>query len=101
MLCGERCVPMPTSDPHAFLLASGHASFMARLSDELLMDYLRGAMRSVDRTNRMDCYVLDAIRAEFAHRHAPAVEGVCPNCEGPDGYPSKHAVGCPLGEWSP
>jgi len=21
----------------------------------------------------------------------------CPNCGGPDGYPSAHAVGCPLG----
>ena len=29
---------------------------------------------------------------------SPYDDDICPNCGGPEGYPSDHAVGCPLSQ---
>ncbi len=33
----------------------------------------------------------------WAPNEVEEIEEVCPNCGGPEGYPSDHAVGCPIG----
>lgn len=72
MICGERGIVAPEPHPASVLLVSPHAGLFARLSDELLMDCLRAFMANGKRTNRSDCHMIDAVRAEFALRHAPA-----------------------------
>lgn len=65
-----------------------------------------GAIVAIMEANARSAESLDRMVLEGVERErddseptlgAPDDGSVCPNCGGPEGYPSDHAVGCPLG----
>lgn len=82
---GER-VWAPTANASALLAeCPRYSSVFARLCDDVLMDCTLAYMREANRSgSRIDCLLVDAVRAEWARRKAPVEpEMHCCRCLAP------------------